>query len=279
MQFQLVLLAAGRGERFGGPKQFEPVGPQDEVLPHYAWNHAKSAGCEALVLVSHSDLVPLAEERFLNSISDRDKVQLVYQNHAAPQPDPATAWNAPPHGTGTALICALNASEGPWIVANADDYYGAQGFFEAGALLEKLSDESPFGAVLYELDRVVPQEGTVSRGLANIDPDGVLISITETHGIHREGKTIVDRDGAILSPNIPTSMNLWVLSKSGGKSFQSGLRRFLQTNKPPTEFGIPQTIADCMAVERTNAIAVVTSSDWIGLTRREDLPEVRARLL
>lgn len=278
MSFQLVLLAAGRGERFGGPKQFEPVGPHDEVLPHYAWKFAKSAGCDALILVTHSDLVPIAQDRFLNSIPDRDRVKLVFQNQEAPQPDAATGWSGPPHGTGTALICALNSSTGPWIVANADDFYGEKGFQEAGELLHRLSEAAPFGAVLYELDRVVPQEGAVSRGLAKIAPDGLLIGITETHGIHREGARILDRDCNEIDPKTPTSMNLWVLSQWGGQSFLAGLGRFLKKNKPPTEFGIPQTIAECMIVEGTSAIAVVTNSDWIGLTRREDLPEVRARL-
>ena len=129
MELTLVVLAAGMGSRYGGLKQLDPVGPSGEIILDYSLNAAMRAGFTKVVFVIRRGMLDL----FRESVGERyeGKITLGYSFQEL---EPLPEWRVSPPGgmkpwgTGHAVLSAAAAVKTPFIVINADDYYGASGF-------------------------------------------------------------------------------------------------------------------------------------------------------
>ena len=175
--FTLVVMAAGIGSRYGGTKQLASVGPRGEAFLDFAMADAAAAGAAEAVLVVRSDIEDDVRRHVETRRADQpSEIAYVCQDRCGP-PRPK------PWGTAHAVLAAAQAVAGPFVVCNADDYYGPAGF---SALAAKVGDLTPGRAALcgFRLDRTLPAEGAVSRGICTVS-EGRLLNLVEHHGVAR----------------------------------------------------------------------------------------------
>ena len=175
--FTLVVMAAGIGSRYGGTKQLASVGPRGEAFLDFAMADAAAAGAAGAVLVVRSDIEDDVRRHVETRRADQPpEIAYVCQDRCGP-PRPK------PWGTAHAVLAAAQAVTGPFAVCNADDYYGPASF---SALARKVGDLTPDRAALcgFRLDRTLPAEGAVSRGICTVS-EGRLLALIEHHGVTR----------------------------------------------------------------------------------------------
>ena len=175
--FTLVVMAAGIGSRYGGTKQLASVGPRGEAFLDFAMADAAAVGAAEAVLVVRSDIEDDVRRHVEARRADQPpEIAYVCQDRCGP-PRPK------PWGTAHAVLAAAQAVTGPFVVCNADDYYGPAGF---SALAAKIGDLTPGRAALcgFRLDRTLPAEGAVSRGICTVS-EGRLLNLVEHHGVAR----------------------------------------------------------------------------------------------
>jgi NDP-sugar pyrophosphorylase family protein len=279
--YDLVILAAGMGSRFGGLKQVEPVGPAGELIIEYSAYDALRAGFGRLVLVIRKDI----EADFRASIGRRLEshmdVAYVFQetqtNLAGGQVPPRTK----PWGTGHAVLAAQPAVTRPFAVINADDFYGAAGY---RALAAHFAASQDYAMVGFPLKQTLSEFGTVSRGVCATDAAGRLQSITEITKIEKTGTgaryTAPDGQARALTGDEIVSMNFWGFTPRVfdqlGKMFADF--QVKHAGDPKAEFYLPTALSTLN--ERGEArIALLKSPDaWFGITYREDLASSQAAI-
>lgn len=281
--FDLVILAAGMGSRFGGLKQMQPVGPDGELIIEYSIFDAKRAGFDRIVLVIRKDIEPDFRECIGRRLEKHIAVEYAFQEL---DDVPAAVRSAPiartkPWGTGHAVLAARDLVKRPFAVINADDFYGASGY---RALAQHFSTSADFALVGYPLRQTLSEHGTVSRGVCSITPDGRLERITELSQIEKTAggarQTGADGRTHLLSGDEIVSMNFWGFTPQVflqlGEKFSEFFRE--RGSDPKAEFYLPTAISE---LNRTGAAGVrlLQSDDaWFGITYREDLPTAQATI-
>jgi hypothetical protein len=212
----LVILAAGIGSRYGGLKQVEKVGPGDEALMDYTIYDSLKAGIKRVVMVIRRENEEEIREHIAEGAGRRLDVTFVHQDlYAVPSGFVVTPGRTKPWGTGQAVLAAAPHLEGPFIVANADDFYGREALATLDEFLENPSPDglAHWAMVGYRLGDTLPPRGAVSRALCVQDIDGYLVGLDEVLAIEREGTEAVWRDmtGALHNQSLDSlvSMNLW----------------------------------------------------------------------
>ncbi len=286
----LVVMAAGMGSRYGGMKQIDPVGPKGQPIVEYSLYDAYRAGFETVIFVIKHEI----EEAFKAAIGDRVS-QGMNVKYAFQQLDELPAGftipegRVKPWGTCHAVLAAKDLIDGPFAVINADDYYGPEAFKVIYEYLSTHQDGAVYDycMVSYLLKNTVSENGTVSRGVCVVNPDGTLHSVTERTGIETyEGGircTSLTGEGTDDLPvEAPVSMNLWGFGKSfldeADHRFAGWLRENLPKNPLKCEYFLP-TVASELIDEGKAAVTVLKSTDkWYGVTYREDKPTVVAAI-
>jgi dTDP-glucose pyrophosphorylase len=267
-------MAAGLGTRFGGLKQLEPVGPRGEAILDYTIRDAVAAGLRRVVLVVRSEIrSAIAEhvEALVAGMAAPPELALVHQDELPPAREK-------PWGTVHAVLSAAPAVDGPFVLVNADDYYGASVALAAHEL--RAVDAGTALLVAFELDHTVPREGAVSRGVCAIR-DGELARLVETHGLARRSDgTIHADDGPPLDPATPVSMNLWGFDPSIFERLRRRFDAFIAAHgaSDRTECLLPDEIGALIEAGELRVRVVRTTATWTGITNRDDLHAVRARL-
>lgn len=282
--FDLVILAAGLGSRFGGPKQVQPVGPHGELIIEYSAFDARRAGCDRLVLVIRRELEREFREAIGRRLEARLAVEYVLQETTdlpagARLEAAALAERGKPWGTGHAVLAARHAVRRPFAVINADDFYGAAGY---GALAAHFAASADPALVGYPLRQTLSEHGAVSRGLCTTDATGGLASITETTGIAMGAEGAWAPDGAggrrRFTGDELVSMNFWGFTPAVFGQLEGLFAEFLAARgrEPKAEFYLP-TALSTLNEQGAARIALLRSADaWFGLTFREDVPGVRS---
>ena len=264
--YDLVILAAGMGSRFGGLKQVEPVGPSGELIIEYSAYDALQAGFDRLVLVIRKDIEADFRASIGKRLESRIAVSYVYQETGAGRTKP---W-----GTGHAVLAAETAVTRPFAVINADDFYGAAGY---RALAAHFATSPDYAMVGYPLKQTLSEFGTVSRGLCATDASGRLVSITEITKIEKSAAGARYTDGAGTARELTgdeiVSMNFWGFTPRVFGQLRKMFADFQakHAGDPKAEFYLPTSISTLN--ERGEArVALLQSSDaWFGITYREDL--------
>lgn len=269
----LLVLAGGLGSRFGGAKQLAAVGKGGYAILDYSIRDACAAGIDRIVIVARSDLDEELRERLALFHPTLEPV-LVHQDGCEPK-------RAKPWGTGHAVVSALDQLTGPVVIVNADDYYGPTGIARVAEALQSSSGDVPCRGVMlgFRLERTLPDEGAVSRGVCLLDDSGQLQGLAETHGIARS-ETGIRAEGRAgkLDPNVPVSMNIWGLSLNTVSVLQQqwSVFRDSHTDSETAEFLLPVALDRQRRGGQLVIDVLYTEEDWIGITNRGDLEAARS---
>ena len=240
-QTALVIMAAGIGSRFGGGiKQLEPVGPSGEIIMDYSIYDALEAGFNRVIFVIRHDL----EKDFKEVIGDRIEkiapVSYAFQEmDDIPEGFAVPADRKKPWGTGQAVLSIRNMIEEPFLVINADDYYGKEAFHKIHEyMVEKMDENAPVYDICmggFILANTLSDNGGVTRGVCQVGEDGILSRVTETYNIRKtpQGLSATDREGnaVTVSEEQHVSMNMWGLTPSFVKELEKGFPEFLANLK------------------------------------------------
>lgn len=270
----IVIMAAGLGSRFGGNKQLVDVGPNGEVFFDFAIADAIAAGADRVVLIVRREFADTVEQHVRSMHGDVD-LQLVCQDEADAPP------RKKPWGTAHAILTAKGAVDRPFIVVNADDYYGVESYRIVADALTAAGDDRTVVLAGFELGRTLPTKGSVSRGVCSV-ADGRLTGLVETHGIERGADgTIVSADPpGSLTDRTPVSMNMWGFPVGLFAHLERMWGEFLAAHgtEEKTEFLLPSAVAELRDAGLLDVQVVTTESDWIGVTNPDDLEPARVTL-
>jgi len=273
----LLILAAGMGSRYGGLKQLEPVGPSGEILLDYAVHDAIRAGFSRVVFVIRPDFAEDFRGKVSAKYAGRVETEHVFQTlDALPEGFEPPSGRKKPWGTGHAVWCAREVLDGPFMVIGADDFFGDDAFSQLGTFLSEAHDvegePSEFAMAGYRLDRTLSEHGTVSRGVCEVGPDGLLKSITEQTALDLKSlESLGLRGDAIVS------MNCFGLTKGLFVSLDRQLRSFLSAHgdDPNAEFYLPVAVSTMIGAGIATVRVLPVSGSWFGVTHREERDEVR----
>ncbi len=284
----LVILAAGIGSRFGGGiKQLAPVGPGGEIIMDYSIHDAIEAGFDKVVFIIRRDI----EEDFRRIIGDRIEklipVEYAFQDIAdLPEGFSVPEGRTKPWGTGQAVLAARDLIKEPFVVINADDYYGKKGFIamhDALCAAEPVDGPEQIYLAGFVLGNTLSDNGGVTRGICSQDENGNLTGILETKNIIRtdsgSGAAAMTDDGLVdVDPESLVSMNMWGLMPSFVERLREGFPKFLagiREGDLKAEYLLP-IIIDGMLHSGEACVHVLRTDDrWFGVTYKEDKDTVR----
>ena len=283
MKTALVIMAAGMGSRFGGGiKQLEPVGPNGEIIMDYSIHDALAAGFNKIIFIIRKDLEKDFREIIGNRIEKIAHVEYAFQElNALPEGYHVTEGRKKPWGTGQAVLTVKDLVHEPFLVINADDYYGREGFFK---IHDYMINEMDTEGDVYDmcmggfiLENTLSENGTVTRGVCEVNPDGTLRDVTETYDIERKGNGIFANDEqgnpVVVDARQYVSMNMWGLTPAFMDTLYDGFVEFLQNVKAgdiKAEYLLPVMI-DTLIQKGTAQVDVLETKDtWFGVTYQED---------
>lgn len=268
--------------RYGSMKQTEGFGPSGETIMDYSIYDAIRAGFGKVVFIIREDFAAGFKASFEPKLQGKIKTEYVFQEMDSYLDGlEIPAGRTKPWGTAHAVLCGKNVINEPFAVINADDYYGVDAFVKAADFLNNKCDEKHYAIIGYELERTLSDHGSVSRGVCQVDAENNLVSIKERTKIYKENGVITyeDEDGKHTVPSDSSvSMNFWCFSPA---LFQPTEKLFLDFVKKNTdnikaEFFIPIVAEDFMENQGGKISVIPTSSQWFGVTYKEDAPVVKA---
>lgn len=290
---ELLVMAAGVASRYGKLKQIETVGPGGETLMDYAIYDALRAGVERIVFVirreTEADFHSLVGRRYAR----RAEILYAYQDlHDLPGGRTPPSGRTKPWGTGQAVLAAREVIRAPFVVINADDFYGAEAFQQLvdflRAPLAPAHPGSPpesYAMTAYELGKTLSSQGTVSRGVCAVNPEGTLQEVVEHIALAptpNGGAVQRNRDGSAISftGREPVSLNIWAFRPTLFPHLAEAFERFLaeRGGELTSELYLPSVVAELVDRKIASVKVFTTSSPWFGVTYREDRPLVEARL-
>lgn len=178
----LVIMAAGMGSRYGGLKQIDAIDSQGQIIIDYSIYDAKRAGFEEVVLIIKKENEELFREAIGKRIEKVMKVHYVYQQlDNLPEGYQVPEGRTKPWGTAHAIMCCKDVVKGPFAVINADDYYGKEAFELIYQYLSTHQDDSFYRYVMvgYDVSKTLTENGSVSRGVCQVNEDGYLEKVDE----------------------------------------------------------------------------------------------------
>jgi hypothetical protein len=286
MALTLVMLAAGIGRRYGGPKQIDRVGPGGATLLDYAAYDAWRAGFERVVLVVREGMEGDVREVVGDRIARRMPVSYVVQDRALPPGFVSPPGRSKPWGTGHAVLAATRLVHEPFAVVNADDFYGAGSYRLLAEYLRapQTGTLPEFALVGFPLAVTLSPDGPVSRGVCDVDGSSHLVSIRELLKVERQGADArwLDDAGAWqpLSGSTPVSLNLWGFTPAFAPALETGFTRFLKQNagSPTAEYFLPSAVQDLVSSGDARVRVLSGGGPWCGLTYAGDRPRLAALL-
>ena len=278
-EVSLLILAGGLGSRYHGSKQVDEIGPNGEFLLEYAIYDALHAGFPQIVVVVNKDIELILKLRWTRLI-ETGKVTLIKQlleesMQAAPRRKP---W-----GTGHAVLCAKETIQGPFLVVNADDFYGRETFTQAYHFLTSdcISSHN-MGMIAFQLGKTLSAHGSVSRGVCTVTEKSELASIQECEEITlMNGIPVAKTKGSeVLHNNTLVSMNCWLLHDSFFDFLNRFFLEFYNENRQSesVEFYLPSAVQRAMHEESITISVLKSSEEWVGLTYPGDKTEAREKI-
>lgn len=282
MKPTLLILAAGMGNRYGGLKQIDSVGPNGEVIIDYSIFDAIRAGFGKVVFVIRKDFEEAFKEKFRNKFERSIEVAYAFQDMNVQvkglndMPERQKPW-----GTAHAVLAAAEVIQEPFAVINADDYYGIEGFGTMADFLMNRCSPSLYSMMGYTLIKTLSEHGEVSRGACIADDRGRLVDIQERTGVHLSNGSVYykDHDGSLhsLDPHSPVSMNFWGFHHSVFEEIRTRFEAFVRAHyqNPKSEFYIPTFISDMIGEGKIVVELLRSEAEWFGVTYKEDKESVQ----
>lgn len=282
----LLVLAAGMGSRYGGLKQIDPMGPSGETILDYSVHDALRAGFGRVVFIIRPDFEQAFREQVAARFARRVPVDFAFQTL-----DKLPAgWTVPPGrekpwGTTHAILCAKDVVRENFAVINADDFYGRDSYATLARFLQAADPAgSDFSLVGFTLRNTLSDHGTVARGVCQTDASGLLTDIEEMTKIARApgGALNTREDGSTvdLTGDEPVSMNMWGFTPRLFAHLDRLFLEFLQRSGKELkgESYIPMAVGQLVRERHATCRVLPTSSEWFGVTYKEDKPVVQAKL-
>lgn len=279
----LVIMAAGLGSRFGkGIKQLAKVGPSGEIIMEYSIHDALEAGFNKVVFIIRKDIEKEFKEIIGDKIEKVAEVAYVYQDlNDLPEGFTCPEDRTKPWGTGQAVLAAKKAVQEPFLVINADDYYGKEAF---GKIHDYLVEEKEAGEKMdicmagFILENTLSDNGGVTRGVCALNPDRKLVGITETYNIQKteEGPAAVDEETGeknYLDAQTLVSMNMWGFQPEFMEVLEKGFSEFLAGVQPgdiKKEYLLPGVVDQMIKEGKAEVSVLKTHDTWFGVTYQED---------
>ena len=272
MEPTLVILAAGMGNRFGGPKQIEKIDERGHTLLDYSLYDAVSVGFRRAVFIIRKE----TKELFASLIKSRRwrnymQVDFAFQELTIDTDE--FKDRKKPWGTAHAIACLGEMVNSPFAVINADDFYGREAI---GSVFSSIK-QGEYCMAAYKLKNTLSKNGAVSRGICKIS-NGYLSEITEKSGIEAKDGMILDREGSVFAPDTPVSMNLWGLMPEiigeCKNRFPSFLAKEFTKNPQGCEFYLPEVIKELVFEGKVRLRVINAKEKWYGITYKNDKSEV-----
>lgn len=277
MKTSLVIMAAGIGSRFGGGiKQLAPVGLNGEIIMDYSIHDAIEAGFNKIIFVIRRDI----EKDFMEIIGNRIEkmcaahgVEVAYAFQSLDDiPGELPEGRTKPWGTGQAVLAARDVIDTPFVVLNADDYYGKEAFVRLhDYLCNEAKDE--FCMAGFKLKNTLSENGSVTRGICQVNEDMFLTEVVETTDIVKteNGASV---NGKEIDADSYVSMNMWGLPQSFVKTLEDGFKDFFKEDVPSnpmkSEYLLPIIIGKLLQEGKVTVKVLESSDKWFGVTYAED---------
>ena len=280
MNTTLLIMAAGIGSRFGtGIKQLEPVDDANHIIMDYSIHDAIEAGFNYVVFIIRKDI----EKEFKEAIGDR--IATICSSHNVTVdyafqdindiPGELPADRTKPWGTGQAVLAAKDVIKTPFIVINADDYYGKEGF---KAVHEYLVNGGKSCMAGFVLKNTLSDNGGVTRGICKMDNESNLTEVVETRNIVKT-ENGAEANGTIIDMDSLASMNMWGLTPEFFDVLEVGFKEFFEKDVPnnplKAEYLIPVFIGDLLNAGKISVKVLKSNDAWYGMTYKEDVAAVR----
>ena len=287
MNTTLIIMAAGIGSRFGeGIKQLAQMGPKGALIMDYSIHDAKEAGFNKVVFIIRKDIFKEFEEIIGNRIKEQIDVEYVFQElDDLPEGFEVPEGRTKPWGTGQAVLCCKDVVKEPFVIINADDYYGKEAFVKLHDFLvsgEDLGREFTMGMGGFILKNTLSDNGTVTRGVSVVDENGLLSQVHETTGIEmgEDGQIKCDSEEVQewISPEDKVSMNMWAGYPEFLDFLAEDFKDFLENVEEgdlKSEYLLPNIVDKLLKEERANVKVLETQDRWFGVTYKEDKETVQ----
>lgn len=282
MDATLIIMAAGIGSRFGtGIKQLAKMAPNGEIIMDFSIYDAKEAGFTKIVFVIRKAI----EQEFKEIIGDRLSrfmpVEYVYQElDDLPEGYEVPAGRVKPWGTGQAILACKDVVKEPFVIINADDYYGKEAFMKLHEFLiseNENKEKMNLAMAGFSLKNTLSENGAVTRGVCVADEADYLVKVIETIGIQAVGEKILCDNAEVeswVTPDTMVSMNIWAGYPDFLQYINEGFSRFLDTlgeNPEKKEYLLPNIVAELLEKNLASVKVLNTSDQWIGITYKEDI--------
>ena len=288
MKTSLLIMAAGLGSRFGGGiKQLEPVGMNQEIIMDYSIHDAIEAGFNKIIFIIRKDI----EEEFRNAIGhriekvcDRLNVEVAYAFQSLeclPEGVELPKERTKPWGTGQAVLAAKELIKEPFVVINADDYYGKEAFVKIHDFLQNSTPQNSFDLCMagFILKNTLSDNGGVTRGICNMDEKNMLTSVEETHNILKifeDHQVMAKSEGRDIAVDSLVSMNMWGLTPKFVELLEDGFKEFFKNiekeseEELKSEYLLPIFIDQLLQNNKVTVKVLKTHDKWFGVTYKED---------
>lgn len=284
----LVIMAAGIGSRFGGGiKQLEPVGPSGEIIMDYSIYDALKAGFDKVVFVIRKDLEKDFKEIIGDRIAKKVEVEYAFQelDDIPSEYKEKALVRKKPWGTGQAILCCKDVVHEPFLVINADDYYGQDAYAEAYRYLttgqmQSSQDKLSICMVGFVLGNTLSDNGGVTRGICHVDENAMLKDIVETKNIVKTdtGAQIISEKGAVdVDLDCAVSMNMWGFVPEFFETLEKGFVEFFEKTAAAdanAEYLLPTFIGELLEEGQVEVKVLHSKDKWFGVTYKEDKESV-----
>jgi NDP-sugar pyrophosphorylase family protein len=282
----LVVMAAGMGSRFGGPKQIAPIDDRGHILIDYSLYDTRRAGFERVIFIVKKEMEKDFNEVIGKRMAKHFDMALAYQRlDALPEGFTPPEGRVKPWGTAHAVLSAKDYIDANFAVINADDFYGANAFKSVYEFLQQDAGPRSHALVGYRLGNTLTENGHVARGVCKVS-ESRLTEITErTHIEARPGGAAYTEDGehfTFIPADTTVSMNLWGFGREMideiDDRFAPWLHDNIKLNPLKCEYYVPYTVNAVLAEGAAEVKVMSTSDKWYGITYANDMPGVRQAL-
>ena len=278
MKPTLFILAAGMGSRYGGLKQLDGLGPNGETIMDYSVFDAMRAGFGKVVFVIRKDFEEDFRRVVLSKYADHVPCEVCFQGiDNLPEGFTRNPERTKPWGTNHAVLMAKDIIKEPFMVINADDFYGKESFeVMAKFLLDVNGEQGKYCMAGYRVGNTLSEHGTVSRGVCATDKMGYLTDVVERTAIEsKEGRIVFPDENGVeveIPFDTPVSMNMWGFTPEYFEYTEEAFKAFLTKNAQElkAEFYIPTLVNDLIKAGKATCQVLDTPAKWFGVTYAND---------
>lgn len=278
----LVIMAAGMGSRFGGLKQIEGVGPNNEFIIDYSVYDAIKAGFTKIVFIIKKEMYEIFCDTIGKRVENLIPVEYVFQEMSNLPENCPTVNREKPLGTAQAIYCCRDIVKSPFAIINADDFYGSDAYVQAVSYLKNVDIQSNnYAMIAYHIINTLTENGAVKRGVCNVE-NGYLTDLIESSVIKEKEEIIASPLNGDTPFNVAkeqsVSMNMLLFTPTIFTFIQDNFNDFFKENKEDmerAEYLIPDLLQKLLKKGLVTTKVLETTSSWYGITYREDLNMVK----